>query len=402
MRMIIPKFSRLILVCFFLASTLTALNMAFGQVSVETKTYVVIGAATVYGGNVSAAREKAISNSLVTAVALMINDLLQIDSLVGNFPQINQLLLDRTKTFVQDYKVLTEAARGKSYRVAVKATVSGEKIARQLSDAGILRTKTTLPRVLFLVAEKNVREPLPIYWWSAEDANFVSISEAVMADHLKEGGFEIIDHRGAREKPLVNWNVFDKPTLTDQEAAKLGAGLKADVVVLATSTANLSTNVMGTDTRSFNGTVAARVVRTNSAELMFDLTRTAVAANANDILGGKEALANVGDLAGQELAEQLVVVWQRQAGRPAVIEISILGTGNLSSYVKFRKALNSISGVEGIRVKEIKPNEATLLVEYKGKAKDLAAAMMLQNFKAFGINISEVTDNSIRIELIKG
>jgi len=85
-----------------------------------------------------------------------------------------------------------------------------------------------------------------------------------------------------------------------------------------------------------------------------------------------------------------------------VVELSIQGTGNLATYVKFRKALNTISGVEGIQVKEIKPNEATLLVEYKGKAKDLAAALMLQNFKSFGVHISEVTHNSLRIELVKG
>jgi len=402
MRKIFPKFSRSIFVSFCLTAALTQFDIAYGQGSAESKTYVVIGAATVYGGNVSAAREKAISNSLVTAVALMIGDLLQVDSLVDNFPQLNQLLFDRTKTYVRDYKVLTEATRGNSYRVVVKATVSGKKISKQLSDAGILRTRTTLPRVLFLVVEKNVREPLPIFWWSAEDANFVSVSETGMTERLIEAGFEIIDHRGAREKPLVNWDNFDKPALTDQEAATLGAGLKANVVLLATSTASLSTNIMGSDMRSFNATVTARAIRTDSAELMFNFTRTAAAANEDDIIGGKEALANVGNLAGQELAEQLAVVWQRQAGRPAVVELSIQGTGHLGSYVKLRKALNSISGVEGIQVKEIKPNEATLLVEYKGKAKDLAAALMLQNFQSFGINISEVTDNSLRIELVKG
>jgi hypothetical protein len=402
MRIIFPKFSRLILVSFCLAAALTQFDMAYGQEPAETKTYVVIGAATVYGGNVSAARDKAISNSLVTAVALMIEELLQEDSLVDNFPQLNQLLFDRTNTFVRDYKVLTEAAFGNSYRVVVKATVSGEKISKQLSDAGILQTETTLPRVLFLVAEKNVREPLPIYWWSAEDANFVSVSETAMAERLKEAGFEIVDHRGAREKSLVNWGNFDKPALTDREAATLGAGLKADVVVLATSVASLSANVMGSAMRSFNGTVTARAIRTDSAEPMFNMTRAAVASNEDDIIGGKEALASVGDLAGQELAEQLVVVWQRQAGRPAMVELSIQGTEYLAGYVKFRKALNTIPGVEGIRVKEIKPNEATLLVEYKGKAKDLAAALMRQNFKSFGIHISEVTDNSLRIELVQG
>ena len=386
---------------FCLAAAMAQFDIAYGQEPAETKTYVVIGAATVYSGNVSAAREKAISNSLVTAVALMIGELLEVDSLVDNFSQLNQLLFDRKNTFVRDYKVLTEASRGKSYRVVVKATVSGEKISKKLADAGIFRTRTTLPRVLFLVAEKNVREPLPIFWWSAEDSNFVSVSETAMAKRLKEAGFEIIDHRGAREKPLVNWGSFDKPALTNKEAAALGAGLKADVVVLARSIASLSTNVMGSAMRSFNATIDARAIRADSAEPMFNLTRTAVAANENDIIGGKEALGNVGDLAGQELAEQLVVVWQRQAGRPAVVELSILGTGHLANYVKFRKALNTISGVEGIRVKEIKPNEAALLVEYKGKTKDLAAALMLQNFNAFGIHISEVTDNSLRIELVQ-
>ncbi len=400
MRIIFPKFSRLILVSFCLAAALTQFDIAYGREPVGSKTYVVVGAATVYGGNVSAAREKAIANSLVTAVALMIGDLLQVDSLVDNFPQLNELLFDRTKTFVRDYKVLTETARGKSYRVVVKATVSGEKISKRLSDAGILRTRTTLPRVLFLVVEKNVREPLPIFWWSAEDENFISISETAMAERLKEAGFEIVDHKGAREKPLVNWGDFDMPALTDQEAATLGSGLKADVVVLATSNAILSTNIMGSAMRSFNGTITVRAIRTDSAEPMFNFTRTAVAANEDDIVGGKEALANVGDLAGRELAEKLVVVWQRQAGRPAVVELSIQGTGHLASYVKFRKALNTISGVEGIRVKEIKPNEAILLVEYKGKTKDLAAALMLQNFKSFGIHISEVTDNLLRIELV--
>ena len=401
MRKIVPNFSKLILVSFFLSATVSQFDIASAQKTVESKTYVVIGAATVFSGNVSAAREKAISNSLVTAVALMIGDLLQEDSLVDNFSHLNELIFDRKNAYVRDYKVLTETTRGKSYRVVVKATVSGEKISQRLSDAGILRTKTTLPRVLFLVAEKNVREPLPIFWWSAEDASFISVAETVMAERLFEAGFEIIDHRGAREKPLVNWDEFDKPVLSDQEAAALGASLKADVVILATSTANLSTNIMGSGTRSFNGTVTGRAIRTDSAELMFNITRTATAANENDILGGKEALANVGDLAGRDLADQLTVVWQRQAGRPAVVELSIIGTGHLASYVKLRKALNSISGVEGIRVKEIKPNEATLLVEYKGKTKDLAAALMLQDFKSFGINISEVTDKSLRIELVQ-
>lgn len=402
MRIIFFKSSGLILMCFCLAAVLIFCDSADAQEPGGTRTIMVIGAATVHGGNVSAARQEAISNGLVAAVGRMIEDLLQVNSLADNFAQLNELFLEQPDTFIRDYKVLTEAARGKSYRVVVQVSVSGEKISKQLSDAGILRSQTTLPRVLLLVVEQNVTQASPRFWWKPQDASFVAISETVMAERLKDAGFEIADHRGASEKPLVNWGNFAKLDLTNQEAATLGAALKADVVVLAASVASTSTNIMGSAMKSFNGAITGRAVRTDSAEELLRFTRSAVAVNEDDIVGGKKALADVGDLAGQALAEQLVALWQKQAGRPSVVEISIEGTGQLASYVKFRKALNTIPGVEGIRVKEIKPNEATLLVEYKGKAKDLAAALMLQNFESFGINISEVTATSLRIELIKG
>ena len=129
-------------------------------------------------------------------------------------------------------------------------------------------------------------------------------------------------------------------------------------------------------------------------------TRTTVAVNENDITGSREALENVGSLAGQARAEELTVAWQKQAGKPALVEMIIRGTSHLANYVKFRKSLNTISGVGGIRVKEIKPNEAGLLVEYKGKTQDLAGALMQQNFESFGINIFDVTRDTVRVELI--
>jgi hypothetical protein len=152
--------------------------------------------------------------------------------------------------------------------------------------------------------------------------------------------------------------------------------------------------------RSFNGTLTARVVRAESAEPLLNLTRTAVAVQEDDISGNRAALADVAGLAGQALADELTRVWQKQAAKPSVVAMVIRGTDHLASYVKFRKRMNSISGVEGIRIKGIKPNEATLLVEYKGKTEDLAAALMKQNFDSFGINIFAVTEDMLRVELI--
>ena len=402
MHKIFIRFSGLMLWSFSLILVLMTSNALQAQESATTKTFVVVGTAMLHGDNVAAAREKAIADSLVTAVALMTQELLKVESLVDNFSQLNELLFDQTSTFIQGYKVLTEAGQDKSYRVIVQATVSGKKISKELTDAGILRASKTLPSVLFFIAEQKLEQESPMFWWSPVGSSFISISEAVMVEHLQESGFTIINHRGARNRSLVNWDDINKPDLTDLEAAELGAALKADVIVLGTSLATTSTNIMGSAMRSFNGTVTLRALRSDAAEPMLNLTRTAVAVSEDDAVGGREALVDAGAMAGPALAEELIIAWQKQAGRPSLVEVVILGTNQLANYVKFRKTLNTISGVEGIRVKEIKPNEATLLVEFAGKTQDLASALMQQNFKSFGINIFEVTPKNLKVELIPG
>jgi len=400
MRKIHANFTVLMLLASLIVGGVLITDAATAQESAKTKTFVVVGTASVIGDNVSAAREKAISDSLATAVALMTEELLQVESFVENFAKLNDLLFVQTNEFVRGYKVLTEVPQEKSYHVLVEAAVSGNKISKYLKEAGILRVQTTLPSVLFLLAEQKLEEPYPAFWWGPEGAYFKSLSEAIMVDRLKEAGFTIIDHQRARSGQQINWDAFDKPALSDQEAAELGALLKADVIVTGQSIVKPSTNIMGSAMRSFNGTLTARVIRTDSAKPLLNIDRTAVAVSEDDISGSRAALEDVGGLAGQALAEELTAAWQKQAGKPSEVSMVIRGTNNLASYVKFRKAMNTISGVEGIRVQGIKPNEATLLVEYKGKTKDLAAALMQQTFDSFGINIFEVTEDMIRVELI--
>ena len=374
----------------------------YAQQPVKNKTFVVIGTSEVQKANIQAAREQAISESLVTAVALMTEEILQVDSLVENFPQVNEIIYENTDAFIQDYKVLTETEAGKKYRVIVKATVAGKKIAKRLSIADILRAKLALPTVLFFVSEQNLQDDSPRYWWGKQMGGFESISEATMADILKARGFPIVDHGRIGIRKITALDSDAKPELTDETAINIGARLQADVVVVGTSVASPTPSVMGDDLKSFKAISNARVLRTETGEQLLQVARTSVTANVDEAAGGSEALTMAGTLAGDDLAMQLATEWRRLAEKPSQVEVLVEGTGNLANFVKFRRALNGISGVEGIRVKEIKPNETTLLIDYKGKAEDLASALMLQNFENFGINIYEITKQNLKIALVSG
>jgi hypothetical protein len=394
------KWSKMVLAGVVMVVTISLTIAANAQQQAQNKTFVVIGTSKVPGDNIQVARDQAISESLVTAVALMTEEILQVDSLVENFLQVNEIVYENTDAFVQDYKVLTEARSGKSYRVIVKATVAGEEIAKQLSRAGILRAKVTLPAILFFISEQSLQEDSPRYWWGKEMGGFEATTATTMANILRAHGFPVVDHGGIEIRKMAGWDSSDKPELTDEEALNLGTLLQADVVIVGTSIASPTPSVMGDALKSFKGNLNARVLRTETGEALANISRTAVTANVDESAGGREALAMAGTLAGDQLAPQLTAAWRELVEKPSQLEVTVEGTGNLANFVKFRRALTSISGVGGIRVKEIKPNEATLIVEYQGKAEDLASALMLQDFKNFGINIYEITQQNLKIAII--
>ena len=383
-----------------LVSILSLSAGADAQQGVQEATYVVIGSSRIQGGNIQVARDQAISESLVTAVALMTEQVLKVDSLVENFAQVNEIIYENTNDFVQDYKVLTETGSDKFYRVVVKATIAGKKIAAQLSKAGILRAKIDLPTVLFFIAEQDLQNDSPRYWWGKQMGGFESVSEATMADILRSRGFRIIDHGSVGIGKMADWVPDSGFELSDQEVINLGARLQADVVIVGTSIASPTASVMGEDLKSFKAVLNARVLRTESGDELANISRASITANVDSSAGGREALKMAGTLAGDDLAVQLSEQWRKLAEKPSQVEILIEGTGNLANFVKFRRTLTGISGVEGIRVKEIKPNETTLNIEYKGKTEDLASALMLQNFENFGINIYEVGAQNLKIALV--
>jgi hypothetical protein len=199
------------------------------QKSEETRTLVVIGSAAVQGGNVTAARDAAIANSLTNAVAQTAIEMLSPEVFSENFKKLNQQLLEKPEAYIQDFRLLSEAAAAKQHRVVVQATVATKRIS----------------------------------------------------DHLAAGG----------------------------------------------------------------------------------------------LAAGKAAAA------------------------PSPLTLTVEGSSNLSNFVKFRKVLGGISGIEGIQVREMKPNETTLLLTYRGTAQDLAAALRQQSFDTFTLTVAEPLEGAVRVAL---
>ncbi len=147
----------------------------------------------------------------------------------------------------------------------------------------------------------------------------------------------------------------------------------------------------------------ARALRTDTGEEIASTTRTVVSVNKDNIAGARDALSNAGYLAGSDLASQIAMKWHEEVKKSiTTLVIIVEGTRALSNFVIFRAELNEIPGVDSLQTSEMKADEATIVVDFQGNAKELADALMLKNFELFGMNIYEISQSHLRIRLVAG
>jgi hypothetical protein len=386
---------------FFCLHVLYPLAVVQAENQIPTKTVVVTGTGKIHQKDSARAREEAIADSLVSAVNRVAVELFPLESMVRNFQAFNEMIYGNTNKFIQYYKVLAEVPSVNNYRVMVEATVSITTLKNFMSSAGILLEEKPLPKILLLISDQNLSDRLPKYWWGQEKYFSESPSITALINPIKTKGFPIIDPRIIIQNTRVD-PIYDTPDLNDTEAVTLGLSSQAEVVIIGKSVASRGPNIMGKHIRSFKGIVSARAIRTDTGSEIATTMQTSVTTNTDEIAGVRDVLSRAGSLAGEDLASQILAAWQKHEEQSNLLEIIVKGTGDIATFEKLRRLINNISGVKNSQIKELKPDEATILVDFQGTAKELADALMLNTFEPMGINIHEVSQDRLKIELTPG
>ncbi len=373
----------------------------FSAEMARTTMVEVMGAGTIrHEDDAAKARERAISASLISAVEKVLINLLPVESLVANFKTINDILYSNAGSIVQGYKVLTEEKYGNFYRVMVQATVSVNKVLQSLSNAGIVVDQKTMPSILFLISEQNLEDIAIQYWWDNQMSQKSIATETAVSETLQKKGFAVINHKKMDIKKSSEESLFYGSSLDNEGAIDLGLRYQADVVIVGTSKASQASNTMGTDIKSFMATVSLNVFRTDTGSKIGATEHNAVTVNIDEIAGGKEALTRAGILAGEELAPRIMDAWRKEDKKPSEIKVRVEGTNYMTHFVTLRKNLINLPGVKDIQTREMEADKAVIIINFQGKGKDLANALILNTFDTFGVNIAEVTDEYLKMEII--
>jgi hypothetical protein len=368
----------------------------------DQKTIVILGTGASPTGDEAEARQAAIANGLAAAVGSATQSVLSPEEMRRRFKDLDDLIFRHAEKFVSRYQVLTQSQTGQQHRVLLEVTVDVKKIDAQLNTYGVAESKPEIPILLLLIAEQNIDDYAPRFWWGNRQNSAAAIAMESMIGSLRAQGLKVLTPKEARQRGDVDWKRFNKAELTFREAASLGAGLGADLVIVGNSLAVPSSAEVGSDMQALKGSVSAHVIQAENAEQLAKISQTALGMHDDEVEAGAEALSNAGRLAGQELSRKIIQAWQTRSVSVARIAVLVEGTRNLVHFVKFRRALAALEGVEKVHIKEMGTNTAALVVDFKGSGQQLAGALKNHSFESFGIQLIEVRATDLKLALVAG
>jgi len=370
-------------------------SSSFGADTRVVKQLKVLGTAVIHEKNLADGRQNAVNDALVAAVGQVVMEMLTGETVVRRFQQINDSILAERDNYIQNYRVITESVSGNTVRTLVQVDVAVDRVSRDLSRLGLALAGAVYPRILLMVAERNVADPGFTYWWGDRRQISRTISEKALAATLQATGFEVID------PPDLSAPLSLPVNAPEADMLALAGRLGADVLISGYGTAAPAPNTMGGDTNAFEAVFEARAFNVQTGQPIGRTRQKAVVSGQDEVRGGREALSGAGSLAGDDLARIIMAVWQQEQDRSAVIEVVVEGTGgHIANFVRLRTAISSLSGVNDLKMRSMSADSADMDVKYQGSARSLADALLLKTFNGFGIDIFEVTAEAIRIRLV--
>ncbi|MFW6081227.1 MAG: hypothetical protein ACOC7W_04865, partial [Desulfosalsimonas sp.] len=301
-----------------------------------------------------------------------------------------------------DYRILEESRVKNKHHVLLRATVSPGKIREVLKQRSITTAPPPKPSVIFMIAEKNLNDLDFNTWWSRVRGFSNPAAAPSIRQIFLENEFKVVDppSDSVKIKKLIE-GLEPGSNPADYEAALVARRLGAELVIAGTAAAEGTANRMGDDVRTIRADINLRVIDAETGEKLTTIREQAMTVSRDEEKAGRNAIADAAFQAGRKLSDRIVSI-RRQDSEPAEkFIIRVTGDPVLEQLEKLRNALKQQSGVSGLRTTSMTARSASLEVDYRGNAQELADNLLMHSFESFGINIKEISGEEISLELIR-
>lgn len=370
---------------------------AFQEENIQTG--VTTGSSRIVGNDIQNAKQEAVKEALNVAVQNGFADLVSRQVVASNLEYFYNQILSKSSEYIITYRVINGIENRGKYIVAVESRLDLSLLEKQLVEARVINDRQNKPVVMFFILEKLPSDILPRYWWGNNPLPYQSIAENRMIGKMSEMGFTITGNEDPRPEPSF-YNISFGNIYDVQSAIELGRHMKADIIVFGKADAREAINRMGEE-KTFNGQVDVSIYKVETGEKLFVTDADAAAKSNDENLGSIQALSEAADMAALELAEKINAYWKQTLRQERAFDLNIEGDNFLPRFIALKQKLNQMPGIENMQPKEMGGSYAVLEILYKGTPSRFADVIMLKTFDSFGLEISEVSDQSVNIRFIE-
>ena len=387
---------RFLLIAFIIAVLCFPLTgvMAAGEDSV----YITTGRHKISAQDTVGAKKAAVGDALETAVQIAFASVVSQEKLGKNLDFLYDQLLAHTMDFVSTYRIINGMVHNGAYLVGVESKISLELMEKRLHDSGIFNQAGNNPKVLLLIGEQGPEDTQPrCWWWQPKGRFYTSIAEKSLKALFDKARIPLVVTGNNYPDPAAYHVIFS--AVDDQAAAMaMGQALGADMVVFGMASAQESANRMGNE-KTFEAGVSFTVLDMASQKEVIHTTAAATS-KSTDIRGADQALAQAADTAGQALKEKIQGFWAQTMKEKRSFDLYVEGDNFLIRFIALKRQLKDIREIEDISPRELGSSHAIMEVTYKGTPAEFANAVMLRTFEEFGIEVSMVSDDAVKIRFV--
>ena len=391
----IPKLYRQTLIMALLCLLIPA--MAPAAPSSDLLTSVTTGHMKIYNQDIPNAKKNAVNQALEMAVQNAFASLVSRQVFASNLEFLYDRLIPGADEYVVTYRVLDEIQHKGRYLVGVESKIDLAQMRQRLEEARIIRTGQEKPVILMLVAEQTPGELLPKYWWGNNPEPYASLAETILREELTARQIPLV----GTDYPEPGFYAIQFQGIYDTRAAMdLGTALKADMVILGKANATESSNRMGV-AKTFEAVIDLRGFNLTSGKEIFQIRTQATASSDMADEGAAQSLTKAAQEAARDLGIKVESVWAKNLRKESLFDVAVEGEHFLPRFIALKRRFKDIRDIVNMQPKEIGSDSAVMEVVYKGSPEQFADAVLLKTFADFGLEIAEVTPETVHIRFVE-
>jgi hypothetical protein len=371
-------------------------SLGFTQGDEANRPLVVTGSGPAPSRELADARDIALREALRSAVEQAVGRILPAQRIVRYYPVLEDRILDRSMTYVQDYQIVHETKGPELYRVTVQTTLYMDRLRRDLQQLGLFLADTERPTVVVLVAEKLGPKAPWLWWWrtSPPEQQSLAFTQAI-GRVFSSRGLVVLSPSSLLGK-LPQDQTYQEPLLGDGPGSALGKALGAGVVVVGEVSHQPAA---GGSPATATGSL--RALRIDTGELLIQAAATIPVQPTPEQPTPGHGFTALADRLGTQIVDAILasVITGRKA--PREVTVRVLGVRSYGELLRIKEYLQEAPGVTRVDQVQLQGVQGSVTLVLSGGTEEVGRALQGRDFGAFTVSTDSVGEDSITVSIVQ-